>query len=148
MSDLNRQAKTETPDRPGYSRAAQISAQFVRLALRDFGRGPTRARTSINTNFVLVVLDDPLTRAEKSLLAAGERELIRRQRHAFAEIMRREATDIVESAVERPVRAMLSDIDPDRGVAAILFLLEPTSESGGVTVAEVDQDAIEDEFGS
>jgi uncharacterized protein YbcI len=141
-------AETETPERPAYSRAAHISAQFVQLALRDLGRGPTRARTSINTNFVMVVLDDALTQAEKRLVEAGERDLIRRQRDALADLMRTEAIEIVESALERPVRSMLTDIDPDHGVAVIVFLLEPANESGIVTVAEVDRETVEDELAS
>jgi uncharacterized protein YbcI len=139
---------TETPDQPGYSRAARISAQLVQLALRHIGRGPTRARTSINTNFVLVVLDDVLTRAERSLLEAGERELIRRQRVVLAELMREEAIAIVQGATGRSVRALLSDIDPEPGVSALLFLLAPTAETGDVTVAEVDRETVEDELGS
>jgi uncharacterized protein YbcI len=139
---------TETPEQPGYSRAARISAQLVQLALRHIGRGPTRARTSINTNFVLVVLDDVLTRAERSLLDAGEGELVRRQRIVFAELMREDAIAIVQGATGRKVRALLSDVDPERGVSALVFLLAPAAETGSVTVAEVDRDTVEDELDS
>jgi uncharacterized protein YbcI len=140
--------ETETPGRPGYPAAARISAQMVQLALRHLGRGPTRARTSINANFVLVVLDDVLTRTEKNLVEAGERELIRRQRQVFAELMRGDAIEIVQEAIGRRVRSLLSDIDPDCGVSALVFLLEPATETGSVTVAEVDRETVEDELDS
>lgn len=148
MTETGRQTETETPAQPNYSRAARISAQMVKLALRHLGRGPTRARTSVNTNFVLVVLDDVLTRSEKSLLGAGERELIRRQRVVFSELIRDEAIAIVSEAVDREVRSFLSDVDPDHGVAVLVFLLEPATETGSVTVAEVDRDTIVDELDS
>jgi uncharacterized protein YbcI len=143
---MRRTTDTETPERRNYSRAARISGQMVQLALRHLGRGPTRARTSVNTNFVLVVLDDVLTHAEKSLAAAGERELIRRQRDVFADLMRAEAMAIVQDAVGRIVRTVLADIDPDCGVAALVFLFEPAPETGEVAVAEVDRDTVEDEL--
>jgi uncharacterized protein YbcI len=148
MTEIHGSTDTETPERPGYSRAARISAQLVQLAVRHVGRGPTRARTSINTNFVLVVLEDVLTRAENTLLEAGERELVRRQRDALMELMRTEAIEIVAGAIGRTVRTVLSDVDPDSGVAALVFLLEAGAETGEVTVAEVDAETVEDELDS
>jgi uncharacterized protein YbcI len=146
LDETDKPTETETPEKPSYSRAARISAEMVQLTLRAVGRGPTRARTSINTNFVLVVLDDVLTRAEKSLLEAGERTLIRRQRDVLTELMRDAAIAIVESEVGRSVRSLLADVDPERGVTALVFLFEPASETGEVTVAEIDRATAEDEF--
>jgi uncharacterized protein YbcI len=143
---MHDRSDTETPHRPAYSRAARISAQLVQLAVRRVGRGPTRARTSINTNFVLVVLEDVLTRAERTLLEAGERELVRRQREVLMGLMRTEAIEIVAGAIGRAVRTVLSDVDPDSGVAALVFLLETGAETGEVTVAEVDAETVEDEL--
>lgn len=104
-----------------------ISIQMVQLVLQYTGRGPTKARTTIDPNFVLVVLDDTLTRSERSLLAAREEDLIRQQRRRLHELMREEAIAIVERGVGQKVRAFLGDVSPAEGVAVAVFLLEPST---------------------
>jgi uncharacterized protein YbcI len=148
LDEKHKPTDTETPEKPSYSRAARISAQMVQLTLRAAGRGPTHARTSINTNFVLVVLDDVLTRAERSLLEAGERTLVRQQRDVLSALMRDAAIAIVETEIGRSVRSLLTDVDPDRGTAVLVFLFEPSgeSESGELAVAEIDRGTTEDEL--
>lgn len=120
------------------SPTAHISTQMVRLVLQYTGRGPTKARTSIDSSFVLVALDDTLTRSERSLLAAGDGDLVRQQRQRLHELMRDEAVAIVESTVGRKVRAFLGDIAPGEGVAVAVFLLEPQPDGDG---AETDGSA-------
>jgi uncharacterized protein YbcI len=115
----------------GSSLTAHISTQMVRLVLQYTGRGPTKARTTIDSSFVLVVLDDTLTRSERSLLAAGDGDLVRRQRQRLHELMRDEAVAIVEDAVGRKVRAFLGDISAVDGVAVGVFLLEPALDVDG-----------------
>jgi uncharacterized protein YbcI len=111
----------------GYSASAQISTQMVQLVLHYTGRGPTKARTTLDPNFVLVVLDDTLTRSERSLLAAHEEDLIRQQRRRLHELMRDEAVAIVERVLGQRVRAFLGDVSPADGVAVAVFLLEPST---------------------
>jgi uncharacterized protein YbcI len=124
------QRKLASAEPLAYSATAQISTQMVQLVLRYTGRGPTKARTTIDPNFVLIVLDDTLTRSERSLLAAGEEDLIRQQRSRLHELMRGEATEIVERTVGRKVRSLLGDVSPAEGVAVVVFLLEQVPEPG------------------
>ncbi len=126
----------ELDARPSYSMAAEISTSMVRLMSRYTGRGPTKARTSLNSNFVLVVLEDTLTKAERNLVAAGEVESVRRQRRTFQQLMRDEAVAAVEGITGRHVRVFLSDMSPEAGVSAELFLLDPVEESGEAIVAD------------
>ena len=127
-------SRTPTGATFGNSATAQISTQMVQLVLHYTGRGPTKARTTTGSGFVLVVLDDTLTRSERSLMAAGEEDLIRQQRRRLHELMRDEAIAIVERSLGREVRAFLGDIAPDEGVAVAIFLLEPNADSVHVTV--------------
>ena len=122
--------------RPTYSTAAQISNQMVQLMSSYTGRGPTKVRTHMNTNFVLVVLEDTLTKAERNLVAAGETDAVTRQRRTFTTLMRQQAIDAVEETTGRTVHALLSDIAPEVGIAAQLFLLDPRPETGHTVVAE------------
>ena len=51
---------------------AAISNAVVKALARTTGRGPTRAKTTLGENGVFVVLEDSLTRGEKTLTDAGE----------------------------------------------------------------------------
>ena len=112
---------------------AQISTGAVQLASEYTGRGPTKAHTIINRDSVTIVLQDTLTKGERSLVAAGKQDEVHRSRYAYQQVMGDELTALVEEAVERKVIAFLSanHLDPD--VAVEFFLLEPdpTAEQNG-----------------
>jgi uncharacterized protein YbcI len=108
--------------------AADISNAVVKL-LHDYtGRGPTKARTDINPNSVLVLLADTLTQGELVLVENGQSELVLGTRQAFQEAMRTDLIAAVEGLMQRKVIAFMSEnhIDPD--MAAEIFVLEPTSD--------------------
>ncbi len=94
------------------------------------GRGPTKARTTLNTNLAVVVVDDTLTKAETNLVAAGEIESVLQQRHTFDRTMRAEAVAAIKQETGRRVRAYLSDIAPEAAVGAHVFVFEPEPETG------------------
>lgn len=129
---------TETASSPKHSVAARISQAMVHLTSQYLGRGPTMARTTLNTNFALVVLEDSLTKAERNLVAAGELESVRGQRRTFQALMREEAIRAVEEATGRQVRTFLGDFSAEAGIAAELFLFEPSSDTGDATVEEAE----------
>ena len=129
---------TEALGLPTYSVAARISTAIVRLVSQYTGRGPTSATTSLNTNFALVVLEETLTKGERSLVAAGEIDAVRRHRETFEALMRPEAIAAVEEITGREVRLALSDFGPHDGTAVELFLLEPLPETDAAVVAVVD----------
>lgn len=123
-----------------FSMASRISTGMVQLLARYTGRGPTKARAVLNSSFVLVILEDALTKGERSLAAAGEFEAIRSQRRTFHALMRDEAIAEVESITLRSVSAALSDISPEQGVAALLFLFAPGGETSTIVEAETETD--------
>ena len=113
------------------SPAAQISRSIVQLLARYTGRGPTKAKTIIDPNHAVVVLEDALNTGEQSLVAAGEGESVRRQRERFHRLMRDEAAAAVESATGRRVRVVLGDVDPETGIAMQCFVFEPSADGTG-----------------
>ena len=123
-----RDALMERGRGPGARRTGRgrgrISRALVQLMARTAGRGPTKARTSIESGHALVVVEDALTTSERGLVAAGEGGLVRQQRAALQRLIHDEAIGAVEAATGRSVRALLSDIDPEQGVAIQLFLFE------------------------
>jgi uncharacterized protein YbcI len=118
------------------SPAAQISRGMVRLLAEYTGRGPTRARTTVNTNMVAVFFEDTLTRAELKLAAAGESDAVQATRRIFHDLMRQEAVALVSEVLGREVVSFLSDVDAAANVAGVMFLLEPRRETGLVEVVE------------
>jgi len=117
------QAKEGTGEETG-SASRDISRAMVALYKEYVGRGPTHARTVIDDNLVVVLLEDTMIKAEKTLAAEGEEDLVRGVRHVFQGKFRKDANSIVERAVGRKVKAFLSDhaIEPD--VACEVFVLE------------------------
>jgi uncharacterized protein YbcI len=84
----------ETERRPGL--LADISNAMVGLKKEFYGKGPTKAKTYINDNYVLCVLQGGLTRNEETLLAAGEEPLVREFRLRFQEAMAAPTTEAIE----------------------------------------------------
>jgi uncharacterized protein YbcI len=121
-------ATATTATRTHQSLAAQISTRLVKLLALYTGRGPTKARTTIDQNVIVVVAEDALTRAEMNLTAAGQAGSVAEVRRRFASIMRADAIAMIEELTNRSVRAYLSDISPDANVATHVFVLHPLPE--------------------
>jgi uncharacterized protein YbcI len=111
--------------------AADISREIVRLHARMFGRGPTRAKTFVYDDFALCILEDVLTRAEKTLVSAGNTEQVHATRRAFQEAVKDDFVALVEEATGRKVRAFVSQIHVEPELAAELFLFEPEEVARG-----------------
>jgi uncharacterized protein YbcI len=109
------------------SPSAEISRSAVKLLREYTGRGPTRARTTINTDSVMIVLGDTLTKGERNLAENGKADRVRQVRHDYQLVMHEELVAAVESTLKRKVIAFMSDnhIDPDLGVE--VFILEPAA---------------------
>jgi uncharacterized protein YbcI len=114
---------------------AAISNALVRLHREYLGRGPTKARTSIRDNTVLVLMQDTLTKAEQSLIADGKQDEVLQTRHSFQMTMRSDMVAAVEGITGRKVIAFMSGnhIEPD--LACEIFVLEAESVSGGLVEA-------------
>jgi uncharacterized protein YbcI len=105
--------------------ASAISNLAVRLLTDYTGRGPTKARTYIDENLITIVLQDTLTRGERSLVRNGETSLVLANRKAYQRSMGSELVASVEEISGRRVLAFLSDnhIEPDYAVE--VFVLAP-----------------------
>lgn len=102
---------------------ATISNEIVRLQAEYYGKGPTKAKTYIVDDLVVVVLEESFTRAEKTLAQRGEREAIEHIRRRFQQQMADEFTSVVEQATGRKVRVFLSETNIDEDVSVETFLL-------------------------
>jgi uncharacterized protein YbcI len=105
---------------------AELSTTAVRVVADYTGRGPTRARTFINGDWVFIALSDALTKGERRLVELGQSDFVLETRKAYQNAMRDELSHEVERLTGRKVIAFLSDnhLDPDVGLEAML--LNPT----------------------
>ena len=110
--------------------AAAISDLTVHLLSEYTGRGPTKARTHLSGDLVAVVLQDVMTRGERSLVDQGEHDRVLSTRQAFQRGIRAELAGGVAKITGREVVAFMSanHIDPDMGVE--IFILAPNGAPG------------------
>jgi uncharacterized protein YbcI len=117
------QRATQAWDATGNLRLT-ISNSLVGVKKKLYGKGPVKAKTYINDNYVFSVLEGGLTRNEETLLEAGEERLVREYRLRFQEAVATTITAAVEEATGCKVLAYHSQIvfDPDR--AFEIFVLD------------------------
>jgi len=116
---------TDSPSRDDPGRiAAAISTAVVHVFSEHTGRGPTKARTTIDGTTVVVILQETMTTAERSLVEAGKQAEVLQLRRSFQETMRDDLVAVVERLTAARVNAFMSanHIKPD--TAAEIFLLD------------------------
>jgi uncharacterized protein YbcI len=116
--------------RPSGTLAAAISNAVVGLLHNYTGRGPTRARTTIGPDTIVVTLRDSLTKAERTLADHGQKLEVLAMRRAFQGAMREDLVAVVEQLTGRTVEAFLSDNLHEPDVAVEIFLLHPIDGNG------------------
>jgi uncharacterized protein YbcI len=115
----------ESPPPVRASRTSSISSHIVHTMAEYTGRGPTKARTSIDGDVVTTLMADTLTKGERSLVSDGRGQLVLDLRKAFQMTMREDLVAGVERVMERKVIAFMSDNHVDPDFAAEVFVLAP-----------------------
>lgn len=124
-------------ERSGEGRlAAAISNKVVRVITDYTGRGPTRARAYIQDDLVSVVVQDTLTKGERSLVQDGRAEVVMTMRKAFQDTMGDDLVAGIEELTGRKVLAFFSanHIGPDAALES--FLLAPRENGHSPWVAD------------
>jgi uncharacterized protein YbcI len=104
--------------------AAAISTAVVHVFSQYTGRGPTKARTTIDGELVVVVVREGMTKGERELVIGGKEAEVLQLRRAFQDNMRQDLVAVIERLTERKVEAFMSanHANPDAG--AEIFLLD------------------------
>jgi len=114
----------EHGERAGEQLAA-VTNGIVKLFRDYYGRGPTKAKSYILDDRILVcVLEETMTRVEKTLVANGHGHKVRDVRVTFQEAMAHEFEQCVRDTLGREVVAYHSQLtlEPDLGFE--FFVLE------------------------
>jgi uncharacterized protein YbcI len=121
-------AQAEPERLTGSSLQVEISNALVGFMREYTGRGPTKARTSIRDNVVLVMLEQTLTKGEHVLVKNGRSEQVLALRHEYQEAMREESSARVSELTGRNVIAFMSanHVNPD--LASEIYVLDGSPE--------------------
>ncbi len=115
---MDQQHETQSP-------SARIATSAVQLLHEYTGRGPTKAKTTIDETVVTILLADTLTTGERTLVDHGHADRVLQVRCDYQAAMRDDLVGLVERELHREVIAFMSQnhIDPD--LAIEIFVLNP-----------------------
>jgi uncharacterized protein YbcI len=110
-------------DRP-HSIRAEVSNAMVGLKKDFYGKGPTKAKTFLNDNYVFCVMEGGLTRNEQTLIERGHEDLVRTYRLRFQEAMEGPTVEAVQRITGRSVIGYHSQIVFNPGRTFEIFVLD------------------------
>jgi uncharacterized protein YbcI len=117
-------------DRDRGKMAAAVSNAISGLHRTHYGRGATRTRTVMGSDYVICFLEDVYTPVERTLIDAGKFDTVRDTRNAFQDTMRDKFSAAVEEAVRRKVIGFLSQVHMNPDLSIETFILEPDGATG------------------
>lgn len=124
---MDRSDLSESPARGAL--VSQLSREIVQLHARLYGRGPTKARSYLHSDYAFCVLEEIFTTAERTLVAAGSGEHVQDTRRKFQDAVQEEFIEVVERITGRKIRVFLSQVDVDANLALEFFLFTEVKES-------------------
>lgn len=101
-----------------------ISTAMVGLYKDHYGEGPTRCRTYLHPELVIVVLGGGYSAAEQTLWEAGKWYEVRQARLLWQDSMQAKFVDVIKELTGREVSAFMSANRQDPDLAVEMFLLE------------------------
>jgi uncharacterized protein YbcI len=111
--------------------ASAITNAIVSLFREHYGRGPIKAKTFIFDDYVLTVLHETLTTAERTLVDDGKETQVREFRLAFQKTMTEQFEGRVAEITGRKVLTYQSQIAFNPEVCFEFFWLEPAGDDAG-----------------
>ena len=120
------------------SLTARISTEIVRTLKESFGKGPVKAKSYIQDDFLLVVMRGGVTTAEQTMLERGHAQLVRQFRQTYQDEMADVLNAKVEALTGRKVVNYQSQILFDPHIVLEIFFFEPgDAADDGSTEIEV-----------
>jgi uncharacterized protein YbcI len=101
-----------------------LSREIVKTLKHDFGRGPTKARTHIHDDCVLVLMREGHTTSERTMGKVGQMRSVAQGRVDISETIRSSLIAIVEREVGRKVVGFMSSSQQDPELISYVFVFE------------------------
>src|SRR3954452_24081686 len=119
-----------------------ISNEIVRIAREGYGRGPTRAKTYVLDDIIVVIMRDGFTAIEETMMQGGKPDEVLRLRREFQRLIAGRYRDAIERATGQKVVAFLSQAHIEPDVTLEAFVLEGSVEqAGALEFRDADADA-------
>ncbi len=126
---MDRPDPQESPAARG-ALVSQLSREIVQLHARLYGRGPTKARSYLQDDYAVCILEEIFTTAERTLIDAGSGEHVSETRRKFQEAVADEFIAVVERITGRGVRVFLSQVDVEANMALEFFVFADPAATG------------------
>ena len=110
---------------------ARISDEMVRAKKEFFGRGPTKAKSYVLDDMLVVVMRGGMTTAEKTMLDFGHRDQVRQFRQLFENAMAERLTKTMEKLTGQRIVNYQSQILFNPDIVVELFVFDTNIEEEG-----------------
>ncbi|HEX8158940.1 MAG TPA: DUF2294 domain-containing protein [Solirubrobacteraceae bacterium] len=114
----------------GAGMLARLSNEMVRAQKRYFGKGPTKAKSYMLDDLLLIVMRGGMTTAEKTMLDFDQADKVREFRQTFENEMTQRLTDMVQDITGRKVIGYQSQIMFEPDVVVEMFIFDETASAG------------------
>jgi uncharacterized protein YbcI len=114
---------------PQTAPSLEIANAISRLHKEYVGRGPTNARTTIDANLVVCLLEGGYTRAEQTLEENDNGDVVAAGRLGLQDAMREGMMEAVQTILGRRVRSFMSANDLRRNLQVEVFVLDGDEEA-------------------
>lgn len=114
--------ETDLDGRQG--RLAAISREVVVLLKNLIGRGPTKSKTYIHDDCVVLLLREGHTRGEETMFEAGSGRAVAQGRVDMSETIRAPLIEVIERHTSRKVVGFMSSSQQDPDLISFVFVLE------------------------
>jgi uncharacterized protein YbcI len=105
-------------------RLAAISREVVVLLKNLVGRGPTKSKTYIHDDCVLILLREGHTKGEETMFEAGGSRVVAQSRVDMSETIRDPLIEVVERHTNRKVVGFMSSSQQGPDLISFVFVLE------------------------
>jgi uncharacterized protein YbcI len=132
---------TEAPfegplDERGGDMLSRISTEMVRAQKKYFGKGPTSAKSYMLDDFLLIVMRENRTVAERTMVDFGREDLVRTFRQEFENEMTGKLQGMIEELTGRRILGYQSQIIIRPDIVIEIFFFDRSAET-----AEIDATA-------
>lgn len=103
---------------------ASISREIVVLLKDLTGRGPTKAKTYVHGDCVILLLREGHTRSEATMFAAGGSRGVAQSRVDISETIRNPLVEVIERHSGRKVVGFMSSSQQDPDLLSFVFVLD------------------------
>lgn len=114
--------ETEPERHPGH--LAAISREIVVLLKDLTGRGPTKAKTYLHDDCVVLLLREGHTRSEETMFEAGGARRVAQGRVDMSETIRAPLIEVIERHTSRKVVGFMSSSQQDPDLLSFVFVLD------------------------